>query len=254
LASYKNYLKALQSLAIAGLGIFAGCCLFSTNAVADACSHLTGQYNLTLRAYQSSKFQFPEDCARANDYFRGKREQAQSVVSAFHAAQQACGPQFGRDRGPPPEQLAALLEHEAVMLETGCNVLAGSPAPEPAPRQPPPALGVAPVTAALPSGQPQAAPPPPNQTAAPPPNQAAPTPPNQAAPPPNQTAAVPSGRNGPQSCAVQKTMSPAPGCIADFPQLLRGAACTAADNSVGLTLQVPGSEPTCCVTSCGRSK
>jgi hypothetical protein len=235
LASYENYLKVLQSLAVACLGIFAGGCLFSTNAFADACSDLTGQYNLTLRAYQSSKFQFPEDCARAHDYFRGKRDQAQSLVSIFDTAKRACGSQFGKDRGPPPEQLASLLEHEAIMLETGCNVIAGAPAPEPPP--PSPIAGPAPVIV----------PPPPNQT------QTAP-PPSQTAPPPTQTAAAPSSPNGPQSCAVQKTMSPAPGCIADFPQLLSGAACTAADNSVGLTLQVPGNELTCCVTSCGRSK
>ncbi len=220
---YESYLKGLRSLVVAGLGIFAAGYLFSTNAFADACSDLTSQYDSTLRAYQSSKFQFPEDCARAHVYFRGKREQAQSLVSVFHAAQQACGSQFGRDRGPPPEQFGSLLEHEAVMLETGCNVLAGSPAPEPAPRQPPPAVGAAPVTAIPPPG-------------------------------PTQTATPSLNQNSAQNCAAQKTMPIAPGCSVDFPQLLTGAACTAADNSVGLTLQAPGSEPTCCVTSCGRSK
>jgi len=73
-------------------------------------------------------------------------------------------------------------------------------------------------------------------------------------PGPTQTAAPPLNQTAAQSCAAQKTMPIAPGCNADFPQQRTGAACTAADNSVGLTLQVPGSEPTCCVTSCGLSK
>jgi hypothetical protein len=222
LASYENYLKALQSLAVASLGIFAGSCLFSTNAFADACSDLKSQYSSAFQIYQSSKFQFPEDCARAHDYFRSKREQAQSLVSVFHAAKQACGSQF--DKGPPPEQLAELFEHDAVTLETGCNLIAGTPATAPAPPPPPPlpVVGAAPVIAA------------------PPPSQAS------TAPPSNQTAA--------QSCAAQRTMPIASGCNADFPQLVAGAACTAIDNSVGLTLQTPRRETTCCVTSCGRSK
>ena len=216
----------------------------SVNAFADACSEASGQYNSTLQLYKSSTFQFPQDCVRAQDYFRTKHEQAQSIVTTFHAAQQACGPQFGKDR-PPPEQLVSLLDHETVTLETGCDVLAGVQTTAPA--APLPAAGPAPAIA----------PPPPAQTyIAPPPSQvAAPAPPSQAAgPPPNQTAAAPSPPNGPQSCAAQKTMPPAPGCNADFPQLLSGVACAVANNSVGLTLQVPGREPTCCVTSCGLSK
>ncbi len=227
MALRKSRLGGLRIIAMAGLGILTGSFLVSTNAFADACSDLTGQFNSTLRAYLSSKFQFPEDCPRAGDYFRGKREQAQSLVSVFHAAGLACGSQFAKDRGPPPEQLASLLEHEAVMLETGCNVLAGAPATAPTP-QPPLPMAAAPVTA--------------------PPSQA------QTAPSSNQTAAPSPNHNGPQSCAAQKTMPVAPGCNGDFPQRQTGAACTAADNSVGLTLQAPGSEPTCCVTSCGLSK
>jgi hypothetical protein len=267
----ENYLKVLRRLAVAGLGMLAGGCLLSAHAFADACSDLTGQYNSTLQAYKASNFQFPQDCPRARDFFRAKREQAQSIVSVFHAASQACGSQFDKDRGPPPEQLASLLEHEAIALETGCDVLAGVQTTAPAPQQPPPAVGAPPVTptspppaavapaAATPTSPPPAAvapaaatPQPPVAaapvTATPPPpsNQTAAPPPNQTAPPPNQSSA--------QSCAAQKTMPVAAGCNADFPQQVTGAACAAADNSVGLTLQVPGGEPTCCVTSCAKSK
>jgi hypothetical protein len=218
--------------------------LFGASAFADACSDLTSQYGSAFQIYQSSKFQFPEDCARAQDYFRGKREQAQSLVSIFHAASQACGSQFAKS----PEQLVSLLEHEAVTLETGCNVLMGaqaSPAaPAPQPMQPPPvAVAPAPVPAPPPvAAAPAPASPPPAQV------QSAPAPPAQA------QSAPPSNQSGPQNCAVQKTMPVAPGCNADFPQLVAGAACTAIDNSVGLTLQSPGRETTCCVTSCARSK
>jgi hypothetical protein len=237
LASDESYLKVLRSLAV-GLGMLAGGCLLSAPAFADACSDLTSQYNSTLQAYKSSNFQFPQDCARARDYFRTKREQAQSLVTVFHAASQACGSQFDKDRGPPPEQLVSLLEHEAVALETGCDVLAGVQTTAPAPAQPPPVAAAPPAPANPPPSQVQTTPPP-NQAAAPPPNQAA-------APPPNQA--------GAQSCAAQKTMPVASGCSVGFPQLLTGAACGAADNSVGLTLQTPGNQPTCCVTSCGLSK
>ena len=244
-----------------GLGILASVCLFGANAFADACTEASGQYNSAFQAYQSSIFQFPQDCVRAQDYFRTKHEQAQSLVTIFHAAQQACGPQFGKDRAPP-EQLVSLLDHETVTLETGCNVLAGVQTTAPA--APSPAAGPAPVIAPPPRDQTQTAPPP-SQAAAPPspsqapapssPSQSALAPPSQVAPSPsNQTAVAPSPQNGPQSCAAQKNMSPAPGCSADFPQLAKGAACAAADNSVGLTLQTPGAEPTCCVTSCGLSK
>jgi hypothetical protein len=238
LASYESYRRVvLRGLAVAGLGILAGSCLFSANAFADACSDLKSQYGSAFQIYQSSKFQFPDDCARAQDYFRSKREQAQSLVLAFHAASQACGSQFAKS----PEQLVSLLDHEAVTLETGCNVITGMQTTAPAPQRPPPAIA------------PAAATPPPPQVVAP--TAATPPPPNQTpAPPPNQAAAPRSSQAAAQSCAAQKTMPPAPGCNADFPQLLTGAVCTAADNSVGLTLQVPGSEPTCCVTSCGRSK
>jgi hypothetical protein len=213
---------------VAGLAILAGTCLSSVSAFADACSDSTNQYNAALRSYQSSKFQFPEECARARDYFRAKRELAQLLVSAFNAAKQACGAQFTKDHGPSPEPLVSLLDHEAVTLETGCDVIAGVSVP---------AVGPAPVTAIPAPGPTQIAPPPSNQAAGPPPSQAA-------APPPS----------GPQSCAAQKTMPVAAGCNADFPQRQTGAACAAADNSVGLTLQTPGAEPTCCVTSCGLSK
>jgi hypothetical protein len=213
--------------------------LFRTSAFADACSDLTSQYNAAVRAYQSNNFQFPQDCGRAHDYFRTKREQAQSLVSIFRDAKQSCGQQFNKDGRAPPEYLVSLLEHEAVTLETGCNVLAGAPATALAPQPPPPAVAAAPAPP----------PPPPSQTVAP-----APPPAQAPALPPNQAAAPPSNQAAAQSCAAQKTMPPAPGCNADFPQLLTGAVCTAADNSVGLTLQVPGSEPTCCVTSCGRSR
>jgi len=233
----------LRRLVVAGLAILAGTCLSSVSAFADACSDSTNQYNAALRSYQSSKFQFPEECARARDYFRAKRELAQLLVSAFNAAKQACGAQFTKDHGPSPEPLVSLLDHEAVTLETGCDVIAGVSVP--APQQPPPAVGPAPVTAIPAPGPTQIAPPPSNQAAGPPPSQAA-------APPPSQAAAPPP--SGPQSCAAQKTMPVAPGCNADFPQLVAGAACTAADNSVGLTLQSPGRETTCCVTSCARSK
>jgi hypothetical protein len=217
----------LRRLVVAGLAILAGTCLSSVSAFADACSDSTSQYNAALRSYQSSKFQFPEECARARDYFRAKRELAQLLVSAFNAAKQACGAQFTKDHGPSPEPLVSLLDHEAVTLETGCDVIAGVSVP--APQQPPPAVGPAPVTAIPAPGPTQIAPPPPSQAAAPPPS-------------------------GPQSCAAQKTMPVAAGCNADFPQRQTGAACAAADNSVGLTLQIPGAEPTCCVTSCGLSK
>lgn len=248
-ASCKNYLKVLQSLSVACLGIVTGSCLSSSSAFADACSDLTSQYNVTLHAYQASKFQFPEDCPRAHDYFRARREQAQSLVSLLNAAKQTCGSQL-KDRGPPPEELAALLEHEAVTLETGCNVIAGVQT-VPTPQPPPPAVAAAPAATPPPPGQPQPTVPPSNQAAAP----APPPPPAQAAsPPPSQTASAPANPSAAQSCAAQKSMSPAPGCNADFPQLVTGAACAAADNSVGLTLQIAGREPTCCVTSCGRSK
>jgi outer membrane biosynthesis protein TonB len=258
LALRENYLSVLRSLAAAGLGMLAGGCLFGTGAFADACSDLKSQYSSAFQIYQASKFQFPDDCPRAQDYFRGKREQAQSLVSIFHAATQACGSQFAK----PPEQLASLLEHEAVTLETGCNVIAGmqtttpTPPPPAIPAAPPPPPAPAQTAAPLPS-QTAASAPPPAQAAAPPPSQtaaSAPPPAQAAAPPPSQTASAPANPSAAQSCAAQKTMPVAPGCNADFPQLVAGAACTAADNSVGLTLQSPGRETTCCVTSCARSK
>ena len=239
MASCGNFLRVLRSLGVIGLCVLAGICLFRTSAFADACSDLTSQYNAAVRAYQSNNFQFPQDCGRAHDYFRTKREQAQSLVSIFRDAKQSCGQQFNKDGHAPPEYLVSLLEHEAVTLETGCNVLAGAPATAPAPQPPPPAVAAAPAPP----------PPAPSQTVAP-----APPPAQAPALRPNQAAAPPSNQAAAQSCAAQKTMPPAPGCNADFPQLVTGAACTAADNSVGLTLQVPGSEPTCCVTSCGRSR
>jgi hypothetical protein len=240
LALRENYLSVLRSLAAAGLGMLAGGCLFGTGAFADACSDLKSQYSSAFQIYQASKFQFPDDCPRAQDYFRGKREQAQSLVSIFHAATQACGSQFAK----PPEQLASLLEHEAVTLETGCNVIAGMQTTTPTP--PPPAIPAAPPPPPAPA---QTAAPLPSQTAA-----SAPPPAQAAAPPPSQTASAPANPSAAQSCAAQKTMPVAPGCNADFPQLVAGAACTAADNSVGLTLQSSGRETTCCVTSCARSK
>jgi len=82
----------LQGLLAAGLGILANGFLSSTSALADACSDLKNQYNSAFQIYQSSKFQFPDDCARAQDYFRSKREQAQSLVSVFHAASQTTSP------------------------------------------------------------------------------------------------------------------------------------------------------------------
>lgn len=251
MASCGNFLRVLRSLGVIGLCVLAGICLFRTSAFADACSDLTSQYNAAVRAYQSNNFQFPQDCGRAHDYFRTKREQAQSLVSIFRDAKQSCGQQFNKDGRAPPEYLVSLLEHEAVTLETGCNVLAGAPATAPAPQPPPPAVAAAPAPPPLPAqaAAPVPSPPPPSQTVAP-----APPPAQAPALPPNQAAAPPSNQAAAQSCAAQKTMPPAPGCNADFPQLLTGAVCTAADNSVGLTLQVPGSEPTCCVTSCGRSR
>ena len=269
----RTRLEGLRAMAIAGLGILTGACLFEANAFADACSDATGKYDTALRAYASSKFQFPQDCARAQDYFRGRREQGQLLVSLFNAAKQACGAPLGEEHGQPPEHLVSLLEHEAVTLETGCNLVAGVQAPpaEPAPPPPPPPVAAAPTppppeaaapaTSAPPPAQTQAAAPPPSQAAAPPPQGQAPTPPSQLAPPPPTEAATAPNQTAPpatqtalQSCAVQKTMAVAPGCNADFPQIVTGAACTAADNSVGLTLQSPGREPTCCVTACARSK
>ena len=210
---YKNSKGAISVF------FFSAICLFGTDVLADQCSDLKSQYSLTLQAYKSSNFQFPQDCPRAREFFRIKREQIQSLVSMSRASKEVCGSQFGG--GSPPEMLASLLEHEAVTLVSGCDLIAGAPsgAPEPQPR---PAPGAPPVSA-----------PPPAQVQIP-------------APPPAPNAA--------QSCAAQKTMPVAPGCNADFPQLRSGAACSAADNSVGLTLQVPGSEPTCCVTACARSK
>ncbi len=244
-------LEDLRPMAIAGLGILTGACLFGANAFADACSDATGKYDTALHAYTSSKFQFPQDCARAQDYFRGRREQAQLLLSLYNAAKQACGSPLSEEHGLPPEHLVSLLEHEAVTLETGCNLVAGVQAPpaEPAPPPPPPPVAAAPTPQPPEAAAPATSAPPPAQTqaAAPPPSQAA-------APPPSQTAAPPSTQTAAQSCAAQKAMSPAPGCNADFPQLVSGAACTAADNSVGLTLQVPGREPTCCVTACAKGR
>jgi hypothetical protein len=215
----KGLLENLQLFSVVGSGFLSFLCLFGANALADQCSDLKSQYSSTLRAYQSSNFQFPQDCPRASDFFRVKREQIQSLVLMSRASKQACGSQFGG--GSPPEMLASLLEHEAVTLVSGCDLIAGAPSGAGEP-QPPPAPATPPVSA-----------PPPAQVQTPAP-----------LPPPNAV----------QSCAAQKTMPVAPGCNADFPQLRSGAACSVADNSVGLTLQVPGSEPTCCVTSCGLSK
>jgi hypothetical protein len=209
--------------------------MFSSGAFADACSDLTSQYNASARAYQSNNFQFPQDCGRARDYFRAKRELAQSLVSIFRDGKQTCGTQFNKDGRPPPDYLVSLLEHEAVTLETGCDVIAGAPGT--APPLPPPAAAMAPA----------APPPAPVQTVVPPPTQTV-------TPAPTQTAAAPIRQNSALTCAAQKTMPVAAGCSADFPQKLTGQACAAADNSVGLTLQIAGGEPTCCVTSCGLSK
>jgi len=215
----KGFYKNSKIIGAIGLGFLSSFCLFGTEALADQCSDLKSQYSSTLQAYKSSNFQFPQDCPRAREFFRIKREQIQSLVSMSRASKEVCGSQFGG--GSPPEMLASLLEHEAVTLVSGCDLIAGAPSGAPEPH-PVPAPGVPPVSA-----------PPPAQAQTP-------------APPPVPVMA--------QSCAAQKTMPVVPGCNADFPQLRSGAACSAADNSVGLTLQVPGSEPTCCVTSCGLSK
>ena len=241
MASCGNFLRVLRSLGVIGLCVLVGICLFRTSAFADACSDLTSQYNAAVRAYQSNNFQFPQDCGRAHDYFRTKREQAQSLVSIFRDAKQSCGQQFNKDGHAPPEYLVSLLEHEAVTLETGCNVLAGAPATAPAPQPPPPAVAAAPPTLRRH------------------PRLVKPSRPPRRRPKPRHCARTKPPRHLRTKAAAQKlrrakTMPPAPGCNADFPQLVTGAACTAADNSVGLTLQVPGSEPTCCVTSCGRSR
>jgi hypothetical protein len=115
-------------------------------------------------------------------------------------------------------------------------------------------VNVPPVTAAAPPPPPATAIQPPPSAPLPPPSAAAATPPAGPPPPVQAQAAPPVAPSGLQGCAVQKTLPVAPGCNADFPQRQTGAACTAADNSVGLTLQTPGAEPICCVTACARSK
>lgn len=248
----KSRLGGLRVIAMAGLGFLAGACLLGASAFADACADATSQYDTAIHSYLSSKFQFPQDCARANDYFRSKREQARSLVSLYGAAQQACGSDLAKNGRLPPEQLASLLEHEVVTLQTGCDLVAGVEAPVGEP--PSPAVNALPAPAAPAPPPPAAALQPPPPAPPPPPTATAATPPAAAVPPVQAQAAPPASPSGPQSCAVQKTLPVAPGCNADFPQLAKGAACTVADNSVGLTLQTPGAEPTCCVTACARSK
>jgi hypothetical protein len=242
----KNRRVDLRGIAVAAVGLLSGACLFGANAFADACTDATSKYDSAFHSYLSSKFQFPEDCARVHDYFRSKREQAQSLVSLYSAAQQVCGPDFEKNGRLPAEQLTSLLDHEVLTLQTGCDLVAGVQAPM---AEPPPVVNAPPVTAAPPPAvaiQPPS-PPPPAATASA-------TPPAAAPPPVQAQTASPVIPSGLQSCAVQKTLPVAPGCNADFPQRQTGAACTAADNSVGLTLQTPGAEPICCVTACARSK
>jgi len=253
LARHRSRFKILRNIGLMVFSICAGTWMFGASAFADPCSDSANQYNASFRAYQSNQFQFPQDCGRAQDYFRSKREQAQSLIAAFRAAKEACGSQFDKDGRSSPENFVSLFEHQAVALQTGCDVIAGASVGAPTPQPPPPASAMAPanpppaqaqITApatAPPPAQVQTAPSAPVQTAVP-------------APAPTPTPAPPMPSNGLQSCTVQKTMPVAAGCNADFPQKLTGQACTAADNSVGLTLQVPGNEPTCCVTACGLSK